>query len=286
MRRGRWCRLARSGLERITELTAKVEPGDRHREHGAQEDGGDQGYQRQTRVKCDAAPQGQAIGAEHAQQANPASANGETQETSGEGERRGLDNRFGNNMPSAGTQRPPNRQLLHPATRADQKKVDQVHGADQQKDERARLQQQQSGPNRGNVIGLQRHDHGTESGIGDHFGLWVVHFQGGILRVELRLGLQERGIRFKAGNHLDDVSTRMALRGHAIRRKRRQGKVQPGLGRKESEAGRHDADHGRGDAIRTNLRADDVGIGVGSVGANMRQKGSRRHRPDKRFRLP
>ncbi len=112
---------------------------------------------------------------------------------------------------------------------------------------------------------MQGHHYGTEPRIGDHFGLGVICFQRGILRIDLRLGLRESGVWFEPGDHLDDVSAGMPLQGRAIFRARCKGEEHAGIGREKAEGGRQDADHGSRNAVYTNLPSDHIGISVVSL---------------------
>ena len=105
----------------------------------------------------------------------------------------GLNEHLTGQMCPARSQRLPNRNFLGTAVGADQKQVGEIDRANQQKHQDAGLQQQQGGTYRGDVVGMERRHDGAKAGVGDHFGLGVVSLQVGVLRVDLRLGLIERG---------------------------------------------------------------------------------------------
>jgi hypothetical protein len=112
------------------------------------------------------------------------------------------------------------------------------------------------------VIRVKGRHHGTKTGIGHHFGLWIVRFERSILRVDLGLRLCERCTRCEAGNHLPGIPTRMALHGTTIFSARRERKVQARLGGEESEAGRQDTNDGSSKSVHTELLPDCMGVGI------------------------
>ncbi len=112
------------------------------------------------------------------------------------------------------------------------------------------------------MVRVKGRHHRTKAGIGHHFGLRIVRFQRGILRVDLGLRLCERRAWSEAGNHMPGIPTRMPLHGTTIFGARRERKVQARLGGEESETRRQDTNDGSSKSIHAELLPDYVGVGI------------------------
>ena len=124
-------------------------------------------------VERDVRAERKAIGAEQRQQPDAASADGQSEKAADRGQKRRLDQDLGHDVPPARADRLPHGQLLHAAAGADQQQVGHVDGADEQQEEHARLQEQQRGPDLGDLGRVQRHHDRSEAGVGHELRLRV-----------------------------------------------------------------------------------------------------------------
>ena len=220
---------ARFCLQPVGKVFPKVEPGNRNGQQNRDRHSRGEPRHGHSRIEGDVSAQRQAIRAQLFEELDPRGAYAEPEQRSHKREQRDFHQHLADHVPAARAQRLPDCHLLRAAIGADQQQVRQVDHADQQESQRARLHQQQSGTDGSDVIGVQGDYQGTESGIGHHFRFGIVAFQGIVLRIDLRLGLRERGARFEPGNDLLDVASRMPLRGRAIFQARRKRQVHRGL---------------------------------------------------------
>ncbi len=217
----------------------------------------------QARVEGNVTSQGQAIGSQHAQQADSAGAGGEPEQSSGQREQGGLDEHFAYHVPPARAQRLPHGQFLGSATGADQKQVVRLTAPISRRASAPACINSRVGRIGCDVVGMQGHHHGTKAGIGHHFGLGVVRFQRGILRVDLRLRLRKSGARFKPGNHMGDISPGMPLqRACDLQGCDAKGKYSRASEERKRKPGGKTPTTVVGKTVHANLPANDVGVGV------------------------
>src|SRR5437867_9007411 len=111
----------------------------------------------------------------------------------------------------------PNSQFFDATARTDEEQVHEIDSADEKQEKHARLHQEQGGPDRLYVIGMQRRHNGAEAHVGSHFGVGIFRRVRLIIRVDLSLRLSEAGARFEPGDHLEaKVGVGMAVSGLAI----------------------------------------------------------------------
>ena len=165
---------------------------------GAPPDGADERDQGQPSVEGDLRAEGQPVGAQRAQEVDTARAHDETEEAPDQGEQDGLRHHVADHLPPARPDALADRELPHPAGGPDEEQVHEVHAADEEQEEHSRLQEQESRPDRGDVVGVEGRHRGVEAGLGDLLRVGELRRVHGIVRVDLRLGLDAGGARSRA----------------------------------------------------------------------------------------
>ena len=258
-----------------------MKPGDGRREHETEDGRAEHRGEREASVDGDLRAEGQLIGAERRQQPDAGRADSDAEQPAGRGQEHGFHGDLADEARAAGAEGAADRELARPAGRADQQQVHQIHRADHQQEEDAGLRQEHERPDRRDVVRVKRDNDRSESGTRDHRGFRIVAFEHGILRVELRLRLGDRGARLQPRDHLRRrpgvAACRPPLLGVG-----RQRQIDPCLGGEKPEARRQHADHRVRHAVDANRSTDHTRVArepppPGRVGQNGDVIGPPRH---------
>jgi hypothetical protein len=158
----------------------------------------------------------QTVGSQPDEQAQASGGKNESNEAARRGQEAGFDQRLTHDVDAACAEGLAHGNLLHASAGANQEQVGQIDDADKEQREDTPLQQKQSGADGGDVISMQRHHKGTESGGSHLFGLRVIGFEGSVLGIDLSLRLLDGDVWLEAGNHLNDVAAGVPLSGRAV----------------------------------------------------------------------
>src|SRR5437763_10132267 len=140
----------------MRQMSAEVEPGDRHRDPDSENYGARETNQREPAIERDVGAERQTIRAENFEQSNSPRAHRQAEQSADESQENGFDHYLSHDVPSARAHRLPDRHFFHAATGADQKEVDQIDRSDEQKKKHASLHQQKRWTNRAEVLRMQR----------------------------------------------------------------------------------------------------------------------------------
>ena len=138
-------------------------------------------------------PRGRRSAASVASRRSPDRRHDEPQQGAGGRDDEGLGERVPHQLGAASAERAADGGLVGPGGRAYEEQVDEVHGAEDEQQERAALQQPQRRLHRRDVIAVEGRDDRVVSGLRDHLGLRKPVRARRIQRIHLRLGLGQRG---------------------------------------------------------------------------------------------
>ena len=172
-------------LERIRQMASQVEPGDWHCDDDSQENCANETDRREPAIERNVRAEWQSIRAKNFDQPNSPGAHRKAEHSAKEREQNGFNHHLTHDMPTASAHRLADRHFFRAAAGADQKEVHEVDRADEQEEKYAGLHQQQCRTDRANVIPMEWNHQRAKAGLSHHFGLGVVFFDGGILRVDL-----------------------------------------------------------------------------------------------------
>src|SRR5215216_5873140 len=136
----------------MRQMSAEVEPGDRHRDEDSENYGARETDQREPAIERDVGAERQTICAENFEQPNPPGSDNEPEHSAEESQENGFVHYLLHNMRTTRAHRSADRHFFRAATRADQKEVDQVHCSDEQKKKHASLHQQKRWTNRAHML--------------------------------------------------------------------------------------------------------------------------------------
>ena len=178
---------ARAGFrsERILEMAAQVEPRDRHRDDDSQNNRASEASRRQPAIERNARPERQAIRTKNFKQPNSRGAHHKPEQSAKCGEQERLNHHVTHHMPAARAHRSADRHVLHVAARANEKQIDQIDRAHNQKEQRTALHQQKGRTDRAHVIGMEWKHRRAEAGLSHHRRSGIIFLDAGVVRVDL-----------------------------------------------------------------------------------------------------
>src|SRR6266513_2847060 len=118
-------------------MTAKVEPGDRHRDDDSENCGARETEQREPTIEHNVGAKRQPIRAENFEQPNPPGSVNEPEQSADESQENGFDHYLSHNMRATRAHRSADGHFFRAAAGADQKQIDQINRSDEQKKKHA-----------------------------------------------------------------------------------------------------------------------------------------------------
>src|SRR2546428_9590647 len=117
----------------MRQMSAQVEPGDRHRDPDSENYCARETDQREPAIESNVGAERQTIWPENCEQSNSPRAHRQAEQSADESQENGFDHYLSHDMRATRTHRSADRHFFRAATRADQKKVDQINRSDEQK---------------------------------------------------------------------------------------------------------------------------------------------------------
>src|SRR6476660_9475603 len=169
----------------MRQMTAQVEPGDRHRDDDSENHRAHETDQREPAIERNVGTERQTIRAENFEQPNPPGSDNEPEQSADESQENGFDHYLSHNMRATRAHRSADRHFFRAAIRADQNEVDQINRSDEQKKKHAGLHKQEGWTNRADVLRMQWPNERSETRFDHHLRFRIVFFDGGVVRVDL-----------------------------------------------------------------------------------------------------
>src|SRR5438105_6034124 len=146
---------ARFRLERMRQMSAQIEPGDRHRDDDSENHSANKTDGRQQSIERDMRAERQAICPENFEQSNSPRAHHKAEQSADESQENGFDHYLSHDMRATCAHRSADCHFFHAATGADQKQIHQIYRADEQKKKHASLHQQKGRANGWDMLSMQ-----------------------------------------------------------------------------------------------------------------------------------
>src|ERR1700681_4864307 len=115
----------------MRQMSAQVEPGDRHRDPDSENYSARETDQREPAIERNVGAERQMICAKNFQQMNSPRANQQTEQSTGESQNNVFDHYLSHHMRATRAHRLADRHFFRASTRADQQQVDQINRADE-----------------------------------------------------------------------------------------------------------------------------------------------------------
>src|SRR5437763_8032994 len=131
----------------MRQMSAEVEPGDRHRDPDSENYCARETNQRQPAIERDVGAERQTIRAENFEQSNSPCAHRQAEQSADESQENGFDHYLSHDMRATRAHRSADRHFFRAAAGADQKEIYQIHRTDEQKKEYTGLHQQKGWTN-------------------------------------------------------------------------------------------------------------------------------------------
>src|SRR5260370_34014493 len=136
----------------MRQMSAKVEPGDRNRDHDSENHRAHETDQREPAIERNVGAERQTIRAKNFEQPNTPGSDNEPEQSADESQENGFDHYLSHNMRAARAHRLADRHFFRATTRADQKEGYQINRSDEQKRKHASLHRQKGWTNRADVL--------------------------------------------------------------------------------------------------------------------------------------
>src|SRR5947209_17525737 len=139
----------------MRQMSAQVEPGDRHRDPDSENYGARETNQREPAIERDVGAERQTIRTENFEQLNSPRAHRQAEQSADESQKNCFNHYLSHNMRATSAHRSADRHFFRAATRADQKEVDQIHRSHEQKKKYSGLHQPEGWTNGPHVFSVQ-----------------------------------------------------------------------------------------------------------------------------------
>src|SRR5437879_13922580 len=139
----------------MRQMSAQVEPGDRHRDPDSENYCARETDQREPAIERNVGAERQTICPENFEQSNSPRAHRQAEQSADESQDDGFDHYLSHDMRATRAHRSADRHFFRAATRADEKEVDQINRSDEQKKKHASLHEQKGWTNRADVLRMQ-----------------------------------------------------------------------------------------------------------------------------------
>src|SRR5207237_2312605 len=139
----------------MRQMSAQVEPGDRHRDDDSENHGARETDQREPAIERNVRAERQAICPENFEQPNTPGSDNEPEQSADKSQKNGFNHYLSHNMRAARAHRSADRHFFRPPARTNQKKIHQIYRADEQKKKYSGLHQQKGWTNGADVLCVQ-----------------------------------------------------------------------------------------------------------------------------------
>src|SRR6266513_3874946 len=139
----------------MRQMSAQVEPGNRHRDPDSETYGARETDQREPTIERNVGAERQTICPENFEQPNSPRAHRLPEQSADESQENGFDHYLSHDMRATRAHRSADRHFFRAAARADQKEVDQINRSDEQKKKHTSLHQQEGRANGSDMLSMQ-----------------------------------------------------------------------------------------------------------------------------------
>src|SRR5439155_3530928 len=146
---------ARFRLERMRQMSAQIEPRDRHRDPDSEKYSARETNQREPAIERNVGAERQAICPENFEQSNSPRAYRQAEQSADESQKNGFDDYLSHDMHATRAHRSADRHFFRPPARTNQKKIHQIYRADEQKKKYYGLHQQKGRKTGADVLCVQ-----------------------------------------------------------------------------------------------------------------------------------